>query len=68
MPKIVDHELQRERKDTALTELVITPEHLAELVDLVEDGTLSSRLAKDVFGTMLTDPRGAREIVKAQGL
>jgi glutaminyl-tRNA synthetase len=64
----VVHDLQRERKELPLAELALTPEHLAELVDLVEDGTLSSRLAKDVFADVLSTGRSPREVVDERGL
>ena len=41
---------------------------LAELVTLVENGTLSGKLAKDVFGRMWTERRTAADIVAAEGL
>jgi aspartyl-tRNA(Asn)/glutamyl-tRNA(Gln) amidotransferase subunit B len=41
---------------------------LAELVKLVEDNTLSGKLAKDVFARMWAERRTAREIVAAEGL
>ncbi|HXU65691.1 MAG TPA: Asp-tRNA(Asn)/Glu-tRNA(Gln) amidotransferase GatCAB subunit B, partial [Polyangia bacterium] len=41
---------------------------LAELVKLVEDNTLSGKLAKDVFAKMWAERRTAQEIVAAEGL
>ena len=49
-------------------DLPVPPPALAELVKLVEDGTLSGKLAKDVFTRMWTERRTAAEIVKAEGL
>lgn len=46
----------------------VPPPNLAELIGLVEDGTLSTRLAKEVFAEMAETGRGAREIVAARGL
>jgi aspartyl-tRNA(Asn)/glutamyl-tRNA(Gln) amidotransferase subunit B len=46
----------------------VPPPSLAELVTLVEDGTLSGKLAKDVFGKMWSERRRAKEIVAAEGL
>jgi aspartyl-tRNA(Asn)/glutamyl-tRNA(Gln) amidotransferase subunit B len=45
-----------------------TPAALAELIALVKDGTVSGGTAKQVFDRMVTDGRGAREIVEAEGL
>jgi aspartyl-tRNA(Asn)/glutamyl-tRNA(Gln) amidotransferase subunit B len=41
---------------------------LAGLVKLVEDGTLSGKLAKDVFGKMWAERRTAADIVVKEGL
>jgi len=41
---------------------------LAGLIKLVDDGTLSSSIAKDVFGKMYESGRSAGEIVAAEGL
>ena len=48
----------------------ITPEQVAGLVDLIVDGTISGKIAKDVLGLMIGDERGAdpRAIVERHGL
>jgi aspartyl-tRNA(Asn)/glutamyl-tRNA(Gln) amidotransferase subunit B len=46
----------------------VAPDALGELVDLVADGTLSGRLAKDVFGAMFETGRSAADIVAERGL
>ena len=43
-------------------------ERLAGLIKLVDDGTISSSMAKDVFGKMYESGRSADEIVVAEGL
>lgn len=45
----------------------ISPAALAELIALVADGTLSTKLAKEVFERMLTTGKAAREIVQELG-
>jgi aspartyl-tRNA(Asn)/glutamyl-tRNA(Gln) amidotransferase subunit B len=49
-------------------DLPVPPAALAELCRLVEDGTLSGKLAKDVFGRMWSERRTAADIVAAEGL
>jgi aspartyl-tRNA(Asn)/glutamyl-tRNA(Gln) amidotransferase subunit B len=46
----------------------VTPERLAGLLALVERGTISGAMAKDVFEKMLGSGRSADEIVAAEGL
>ncbi|MEZ4703164.1 MAG: glutamine--tRNA ligase/YqeY domain fusion protein [Rhodothermales bacterium] len=41
---------------------------IGELIDLIEDGTLSTRIAKDVFGDMVATGKRAGEIVETRGL
>jgi aspartyl-tRNA(Asn)/glutamyl-tRNA(Gln) amidotransferase subunit B len=45
----------------------ISPTALAELIGLVADGTLSNKLAKEVFERMLTSGKSAREVVQELG-
>ncbi|QPC45505.1 Asp-tRNA(Asn)/Glu-tRNA(Gln) amidotransferase subunit GatB [Mangrovibacillus cuniculi] len=54
---------QKELKDSALT-----PEGLAKMIKLIEDGTLSSKLAKKVFKTLAEKGGDPEKIVKEQGL
>jgi aspartyl-tRNA(Asn)/glutamyl-tRNA(Gln) amidotransferase subunit B len=51
-----------------IDQLRITPRQLAELVRLVEDGTISGRIAKDVIAQMLQTGEDPRAIVERQGL
>jgi aspartyl-tRNA(Asn)/glutamyl-tRNA(Gln) amidotransferase subunit B len=46
----------------------VPPAALAELTKLVEDGTLSGKLAKEVFAKMWSERRTAGDIVKAEGI
>jgi aspartyl-tRNA(Asn)/glutamyl-tRNA(Gln) amidotransferase subunit B len=41
---------------------------LAELIDLVQSGTVSNSMAKRIFASMVETGRSAREIVEAEGL
>ncbi|HNA31251.1 MAG TPA: Asp-tRNA(Asn)/Glu-tRNA(Gln) amidotransferase GatCAB subunit B, partial [Thiobacillaceae bacterium] len=62
--------LNREERD--ITEAPITPAQLAGLVKRIADGTLSNKLAKQVFEVMWTeggdDPNAADAIIEAKGL
>ena len=46
----------------------IRPEQLAGLVKLIDDGTISGKIAKDVFTRMLASGEDAAAIVKREGL
>ena len=51
-----------------LPDLPITPEGLAKMIKLMEDGTISSKIAKRVFAHLVEDGGDPEEFVKAQGL
>lgn len=46
----------------------VSAEQLGALIDLISDGTISGRIAKQVFEIMFSTGRDPAEIVKAQGL
>jgi aspartyl-tRNA(Asn)/glutamyl-tRNA(Gln) amidotransferase subunit B len=46
----------------------IAPDGVAELVQLIEEGVISSKIAKDVFERMWAGEGRAREVVEKQGL
>src|SRR5207302_2715304 len=46
----------------------VRPEQLGELLDLIADGTISGRIAKDVFAEMVEKGADAAAIVEAKGL
>jgi aspartyl-tRNA(Asn)/glutamyl-tRNA(Gln) amidotransferase subunit B len=55
-------------RGSTIAETPLAPEALAGLVRLVDQGTISSSIAKDVFAKMYDSGRGAAEIVAAEGL
>jgi aspartyl-tRNA(Asn)/glutamyl-tRNA(Gln) amidotransferase subunit B len=63
-------ELLRTMKErgVAIEQVPLTPAALAGLISLVEKGTISSSIAKGVFGKMYDTGRSADEIVAAEGL
>jgi aspartyl-tRNA(Asn)/glutamyl-tRNA(Gln) amidotransferase subunit B len=54
--------------DIEIEAVKITPDALAELLTLVEKGTISIRIAKDVFAEIFETGRPATEIVEERGL
>ena len=54
--------------DAALAACPITPSRLAGLLKLVDDGTISGRIAKDVFPKMYQTSSTAADIVNREGL
>jgi aspartyl-tRNA(Asn)/glutamyl-tRNA(Gln) amidotransferase subunit B len=54
--------------DVAVAACPITPSRLAGLLALIDDGTISGKIAKDVFDKMLRSGEEARAIVGREGL
>ena len=53
--------------DTEITHTKVLPGHMVELLELVEDGTLSSSMAKTVFEEMFDTGVAPKEIVESSG-
>lgn len=51
-----------------LPELKITPEGLAKMIKLIDDGTISSKIAKKVFAELVENGTDPEKYVKEQGL
>jgi len=51
-----------------LHELKITPEGLAKMIQLIEDGTISSKIAKQVFAELVENGTDPEQYVKDKGL
>ena len=56
------------KADTRIAESPVSAEGLAELLALLEKGTISGRVAKDVLDTMFSTGKSAAAIVQEQGL
>ncbi len=54
--------------DTEIDDIRVRPGQLVELIDMTEEGKLSSNLAKDVFVRMYETGRGPAEIAEEAGL
>jgi aspartyl-tRNA(Asn)/glutamyl-tRNA(Gln) amidotransferase subunit B len=63
-------ELARALKESgrSISESPVPPARLAELVTLIDRGTISGAMAKGVFEKMFGSGRSATEIVRAEGL
>lgn len=52
----------------SITEIAIGPESLAEMVNLIEDKTISSKIAKDILPDLLSKGGSPKELVESKGL
>ncbi len=51
-----------------IAEFPVTPAHLAAMVNLIAEGVISGKIAKDVFGEMLAHGEAPAAIVQRKGL
>ncbi len=51
-----------------ITDIAITPEALAEMIKLIEDKTISSKIAKDILPDILSKGGSPKELVESKGL
>ncbi|CRG71320.1 glutamyl tRNA-Gln amidotransferase chain B [Streptococcus pneumoniae] len=51
-----------------LEQIELTPENLVEMIAIIEDGTISSKIAKKVFVHLAKNGGGAREYVEKAGM
>jgi glutaminyl-tRNA synthetase len=65
---IVANEVAREFKEKQGSELKFTPFQIAELVKMIDDSTISNKIAKSVFEEMAISGEDPMLIVKAKGL
>lgn len=54
-------------RDTSISDLAIKPKHIAEIVDLISAGTISNKIAKDIFAEVELG-KSPKSIVSEQGL
>ncbi|MEP0915614.1 Asp-tRNA(Asn)/Glu-tRNA(Gln) amidotransferase subunit GatB [Leptolyngbya sp. DQ-M1] len=52
----------------SITDLALKPETLAELIGLIEDGTISNKIGKDVLPELLETGGSAKELIEKKGL
>ena len=56
------------KENLSLSNSPVTPENLGQLITLISDGTISGKIAKDVFAEMMLSKKSPSDIVKEKGL
>jgi glutaminyl-tRNA synthetase len=62
------NELLRKLKETSIAALPFGPKALAELVSLIDNGTISGKIAKELFADMLKSGGSPTALVEQKGL
>jgi len=68
LANIVSNEVARELKEKEASELNFTASQIAELIKMVDDATISNKIAKQVFEEMAKSGENPRKIVEDKGL
>jgi len=56
------------RNDLTVDQLGVSPKSFAKLLQRITDGTISGKIAKEVFVTMIHDKKDVDDIIQSQGL
>ena len=56
------------RENIEINDFQIKPDRLASLLSRIQDNTISSKIAKDLFNQMLSNDKTVDEMIKEQGL
>ena len=68
LANIVANEVARELKDKEVSELKFTAEQIAQLVKMIDEETISTKIAKQVFEEMVKNGENPEQIVQDKGL
>ncbi|MBA1420516.1 MAG: glutamine--tRNA ligase/YqeY domain fusion protein [Epsilonproteobacteria bacterium] len=68
LANIVANDVARELKEKDVNTLNFSAKQIAELVKMLDDETISSKIAKQVFEEMVKSGENPRDIVEAKGL
>jgi len=68
LANIITNEVAREIKESSSNELKFGAKEIAELIKMVDDGTISNKIAKQVFEDMAKSGQNPTKIVKDKGL
>lgn len=63
-----DFAMELNKRGQSARESKITPKHLVDLTKLIQDGTISGKIAKDLFAEMIESGTLASDMVKERGL
>ncbi len=65
---IMTEVLRELKSEDEIRSFKVSPKMLCGLLDLIEDGTISGKIAKEVFGEMVMNGKGANEIISEKGI
>ena len=68
LANIISNEVARELKEKEIDELKFDASQIAQLIKMVDDATISNKIAKQVFEEMVTSGENPRKIVETKGL
>jgi len=65
---MITNEVARELKQKKISELKFTPKQIAQLIKMVDDETISTKIAKQVYEEMVKSGENPKQIVESKGL
>ncbi len=64
---LVDIQAILNKEDISIKQFKVSPKHLADLIKLIEKGTVSNKQAREIFAKMQENDADPNELVKAMG-
>ena len=61
-------QVDRNINSSPVCDCPVPPESLAEMINLIEEGTISNNVAKELFPEMFSTGKSARDLVREKGL
>jgi len=68
LANIVANDVAKELKNKEINELKFTAQQIAQLIQIIDNGTISSKIAKQVFEEMIISGTNPDKIVEEKGL
>jgi glutaminyl-tRNA synthetase len=68
LANIIANEVSRELKEKQISELKFTATQIAQLIKMIDDGTISNKISKQVFEEMVKSGKNPKQIVEEKGL
>lgn len=65
---IITEMLREVDPESGISENPVTPEMLGELLNLIQNGTINRKIAKEIFPEMIAKNRRAEDIIKQKGI
>lgn len=68
LANFISNDLLRELGSKPLSQCPVSPEHLAELIQCIDEGIVSKQMAQDIFKEMFASKKAPKAVIQEKGL